>query len=135
MLAKIEGAQLVTEDVITEIERETLIDLRDRLQSGEIKSYQQGYPVTGLILELGCWHTPCCCGTVGCIAGLCWEISEGQAFSDVIASRGDSIAERPKLISLFLHLSLIPRNSAPAEAAHAITTFLATGEADWSARP
>ena len=132
MLARIEGAQLVTEDVITEIERETLIDLRDRLQSGEIKSYQQGYPVTGLILELGCWHTPCCCGTVGCIAGLCWEISEGQAFSDVIASRGDSISGRPKLISLFLNPSYSARNRSPAQAAHAITTFLATGEAEWS---
>lgn len=134
MLAKIEGAALVAEGVITEIEREALVELRDRLRRDEIEHYNYTDDVPhGLSLQMCKWHIKHACGTVGCVAGLCYEISGGGAFQEFLPTLGNgtSVIRNEKLQRLFLPTHQERRT--PAEAAHAIATFLATGHAEWAA--
>lgn len=133
MLARTEGLWLVEDETITEAERLALIELRDRLQRGEIKKI--GYEIDNdkppeLIFAMHTWYTKHSCGTIGCIRGLCWAISGGKAFPGIDLESGTATVTNKRLMKLFLPDHQFERT--PAEAAHAITTFLATGEAEWA---
>ena len=135
--------------MITEIERKALIDLRNRLQTGEVAGIhdwlnepaKERTTTPRLFLDMQCWIRPLDGDLSGCIIGLCWHISDRQAFNNIMKSYSLTANIPGALLALALpHLSALdPQEQriglTPADAAHAITTFLATGHADWRDQP
>ncbi len=122
MLARIEGSTLVAEGVITDSERKALIEVRDRIRRGEVTTEAHEHDPSHF--DMANW--------LHCIYGHCEQIDQ-QAFVQLRRVPRADVDSR--LVNLFLPDEAMFHDRTPAEAEHAITTFLATGIAQWSDRP
>lgn len=78
------------------------------------------------------------CGTVGCLCGWAYMVSEGAAFPEVALARGATpkLSRRlpDTLRSMFWidRIEMLFKGATAAQAAQALRTYLTTGKDDWA---
>lgn len=106
---------------LSDAELSALITVMGMLERGEIA--ERHFDMSDFVQETGC-------GTVGCICGWAYLVSEKTVFADIVEKRSD---DRPELNDLFYMFNTERSLSAarPRHAAFALRSFLSTGVANW----
>lgn len=119
--------------LISDIEFESLLKVLGMLERGEIRDSQ---------FDMASFRSEC--GTVGCLCGWAFFISEGAAFPEVANAKLERLAPLKdrlpiKLQELFdiggggnRRFGIFGGTATPSQAAFVLRNFLTTGEPNWA---
>lgn len=119
---------------ISDVELSALITVLGMLERGELvhEENMYDYPPLGNKFNMGIALTQTSCGTLGCIAGWAYAVSNREAFTEIVSSNGWNRKNKGliKLFGIGYRTHYLSQYTTD-QAAVALRSYLTTGEAKW----